>query len=66
MQSDYPEDDGGKRQNGREVGHNPIRVPEMFEYAGDKFKKEYVERGAVVVSGVIGGIIFWIYYAGRN
>jgi hypothetical protein len=63
---DDPEADSGQRQDDRKIGNNPTRVSEMFEYAGEKFNKEYVERGACIVIGVIGSIIFGIYYAGRD
>jgi hypothetical protein len=64
--SNDPQTNRGQGQNNREIGDNPIRVPEMLEYAGHKYNKEYVERGAFIVIGVIGSIIFGIYYAGRD
>ena len=59
-------------QNSREKGcddsrerNYPIRVSEFFEYAGGNFKKEYVERGAFIIFGIIGAICGGIYYARR-
>jgi hypothetical protein len=58
---------------GEYPGHNnccsdgsPCRVPEFFEYAGQQFNKEYVERGAFLVFGVIAAVIFGVYHARRN
>jgi hypothetical protein len=61
--SHNPKADSREGQNDSEIGDNPIRFAETFDYAGHKYKKEYVERGAMIALGVIGSIIFWIYYA---
>ena len=66
LPSDNPKTNSGKRKHNSEIGNNPVRVTEVFEYAGKTFQKEYVERGAVIAIGIVSSVIFWIYYARRN
>jgi hypothetical protein len=61
--SDEPQQDRRPSENDSENRSYPMRVTNYFEYAGKTFRKEYVERGAFMVFGIIGAVLIGVYYA---
>ncbi len=56
----------GESENYSRDSGDPMWVAEYVEYAGSRFNKEYVQRGALIFLGIVGAIVGGIYYARRR
>ena len=54
----------GAKSNGVRISEK-ILIGQIAKDRGGKFNKEYVERGAFIFFGIVGGIFAGIYYARR-